>query len=361
MTTAERKAEHIRICLEKAVETDHADNGLSAYRFDHDALPDLDFDEVDTGTTLLGKPLQWPFLIGSMTGGTKGAADRNEGFARAAARVGCGMALGSLRPALEEPSRASTFDVRARVDRLPLLLGNLGIAQLGTPGLMDRLVPLCEALQLDGLIIHLNPLQEVLQPEGDTAFRGLLDRLVECRKALKDSLGLPLAVKEVGSGLSPATADRLKAVDPDLIETAGVGGTSWIRVEGLRAGNPISERCSHTLADWGHSMTESIVHARAAIPRAAIVASGGLRTGLDLARAIRLGASAGAMALPLLRAAENGPEKLDEALETVLFELRTVLFGTGSRTLEELRRAPMRDGQGEPVPVFDVVGSQRSR
>jgi len=352
MSTADRKSEHIRICLEEDVETVERGNGLGGYRFDHQALPELNFHEVDPATTLLGKTLSWPFVIGSMTGGTQGAMDLNRRLAQAAERAGCGMALGSLRPALEDPERVATFDARAFAPDLPLLLGNLGIAQLGDRDMVARLPALCETLRLDGIIIHLNPLQEVLQPEGDTCFRGLLDRLTE----LKGTLGLPVAVKEVGSGLSRGTLERLWPVDPDLVETAGVGGTSWIRVEGLRSGDPVRDSCARHLADWGHTLAESIFCARRILPRAAILASGGLRTGLDLARALRLGASAGAMALPLLKAADQGADALDRLLQSVLFELRVVMFGTGSGDLDQLRRAPMCDMEGKQVPASSETG-----
>ncbi|NOZ02158.1 MAG: type 2 isopentenyl-diphosphate Delta-isomerase [Deltaproteobacteria bacterium] len=353
MSTISRKSEHIRVCVEEDVEPRDANNGLDAFRFDHDALPDLDFDEVDTGASLLGRNLRWPFFIGSMTGGTQGARDLNTRLAVAAARSGCGMALGSLRPALEDPDSLPTFDVRKAAPDLPLLLGNIGIAQMADPRLPDRLPPVCERLRLDGLIVHLNPMQEVLQPEGDTRFKGLLDRLVDFRRLMKQSLDLPLVIKEVGSGFSESTSARLRAVDPDLIETAGTGGTSWIRVEGLRGGDPVRSRCSVTLAGWGHSLAQSISNVRKAMPGTGIVASGGLRTGLDLAVALRLGASAGAMALPLLKAALEGSDRLDEALDTVLFELRAVMFGTGSRTLADLKRAPMMDTNGEQVPLSE--------
>lgn len=346
VSTAERKSEHIRICLEEDVESTAKGNGLDEYRFDHQALPELDFNDVDPATTLLGKALRWPFLVGSMTGGTQDAGELNRLLAQAAQRAGCGMALGSLRPALEDPDRVPTFDARTFAPELPLLLGNLGIAQLRDRGMVARLPALCETLRLDGIIIHLNPLQEVLQPEGDTCFHGLLDRLVD----LKGALGLPVAVKEVGSGLSPGTLERLKPVDPDMVETAGVGGTSWIRVEGLRSGDPVRRACAADLADWGHTLADSMASTRRILPRAAVLASGGLRTGLDLARALRLGASAGAMALPLLKAADQGAEALDQALRTVLFELCVVMFGTGSRDLAQLRYAPMLDALGKPVP-----------
>jgi len=342
MDNGTRKDDHIRICLDGDVETARAGNGLDAFEFDHAALPDLDFSDVNPSTSILGHDLRWPFIVGSMTGGSDRAGGLNMRLAEAASRSGCGMALGSLRPAMEDDALTSTFDVRGRVDDLPLLIGNIGVAQLTQPGLIDRLLHLCEGLRLDGLYVHLNPLQEVLQPGGDTDFKGLLDRLVDLRSKLRRTLDIPLAVKEVGSGLSRQTVEQLVRVGPDLVETSGKGGTSWIKVEGMRAEDPVRQRCAQTLAGWGHTMVESIGHIRELMPGAEIVASGGLRTGLDLALAIRIGADAGAMALPLLRAAEEGPERLDELLDTVLFELSAVMFGTGSRTLKDLRGAPVR-------------------
>lgn len=344
----ERKADHLRICIEEEV-GGGGDPGWSGYRFDHCALPTIRFDDVDPATTLLGRPLAWPFLVGSLTGGTDRAGRLNAVLAAAAEAYGCGMVLGSLRPALEDPAVEATYDVRSSAPGLPLLLGNVGVAQLAEPGIEGRLLALCDRLRLDGIVVHLNPLQEALQSEGDRDWRGLVPRIADLRTALAGA-GKAFGFKEVGSGFSAASARAIGRLRPDLVETAGVGGTSWAKVEGRRALDPARRRAGETFADWGHPTVESLAAVRAAMPSVAAVASGGLRTGLDLARAVRLGASAGAMALPLLRAAAEGGTAVESLLHAMRLELRVAMFATGSRTLADLRRAPMRGPEGGRVP-----------
>jgi len=360
-STGERKADHLRICLDEDVEAG-GDPGWSGYRFDHRALPGIAFDQVDPSTTLLGRPLAWPFLVGALTGGTERAAYLNGLLASAASAHGCGMVLGSLRPALEDPAVEASYDVRATAPGLPLLLGNIGAAQLAAGGfeglapsavegseVEGRLVALCVRLRLDGIVVHLNPLQEALQPEGDRDWRGLAQRIATLGKALAHE-GLALGVKEVGSGFSEATARWIGDLRPALVETAGTGGTSWARVEGLRASDAVRRRAGETFSGWGHPAAESLATLRARAPGVPVVASGGIRTGLDVARAIRLGAAAGAMALPLLRAASEGGAAVDALLRTVCLELRVAMFATGSLTLDDLRRVPMRGPFGARVP-----------
>ncbi len=352
-STGERKADHLRICLDEDVEAG-GDPGWSGYRFDHRALPGIAFDQIDPSTTLLGRPLAWPFLVGALTGGTERAAHLNGLLALAASAHGCGMVLGSLRPALEDPSVEASYDVRATAPGLPLLLGNIGAAQLAPSGIEGagiegRLVALSVRLRLDGIVVHLNPLQEALQPEGDRDWRGLAPRIATLGKALAHE-GLALGVKEVGSGFSEATARWIGHLRPALVETAGTGGTSWARVEGLRAPDAARRRAGETFSGWGHPAAESLATLRARAPGVPVVASGGIRTGLDVARAIRLGAAAGAMALPLLRAASEGGAAVDALLRTLRLELRVAMFATGSLTLDDLRRVPMRGPFGARVP-----------
>lgn len=346
--TGGRKADHLRICLEEEVASG-ADPGWSGYRFEHRALPGIAFDEVDTSSSLLGRSLAWPFLVGALTGGTERGGLLNARLATAAEAVGCGMVLGSLRPALEDAAAEACFDVRAAAPGLPLLLGNVGAAQLAARGIEGRLVDLCARLRLDGIVVHLNPLQEALQPEGDRDWRGLAARVRDLRVVFARE-GLALGVKEVGSGFGPATARWIGDLRPDLVEAAGTGGTSWALVEGRRARDPWTRRLGDTFASWGHPSVESLATLRAGAPGVPVVASGGLQSGLDLARAIRLGASAGAMARLLLQAAEEGEASILGLLTTLRLELRVAMFATGSRTLADLRRTPLRGPDGARVP-----------
>jgi isopentenyl-diphosphate delta-isomerase len=345
--TRTRKERHLDACLHDAVESGRA-SGLADFRFDHAALPEIDLADVDPSVTLLGRRLAWPFLVGAMTGGTGRAGALNDVLARAAAASGCGIAMGSLRVAIEDPAALPTFDVRARVPDVPLLLGNIGASHAGAP-FADRLPGLCARLRLDGLVVHVNPLQEALQAGGEVAWSGVADRIARLKERLAAEAGLPLGVKEVGSGWSPAAAQRLASIEPDFVEAAGVGGTSFAAVEGAIADDPLARRCAATFAAWGHDTASSIASLRDALPGTPIVASGGLRTGLDLAVALRLGATAGAMALPLLRAAEGGEEAVAGVLAAVRQELVLAAFLTGSRTVADLRRAMLRDRRGQPV------------
>lgn len=346
--TGRRKADHLRICREDPVDGPGG-TGLDGFRFDHRPLPGLDLDTVDTGTTLLGRTLGWPFLVGAMTGGTAEAGDLNRRLSVAAEASGCGFSLGSLRAALEDPAALPSYDARAWAPRLPLLLGNIGAAQLAAPGIEGRLADLCRRLGLDGLVVHLNPLQEALQPEGDRDWRGLAGRVAALRDALA-AAGVPLGLKEVGSGFSAAAAGEVARLRPALVETAGTGGTSWARVESRRAPDAARRRAGETFAGWGHSLAASLAVLRARVPGVPVVASGGLRDGLQLAVALRLGASAGAMARPLLQAAAGGAGAVESLLEAVRLELRVAMFAAGCRTLADLRRAPLRDPFGVRVP-----------
>ena len=346
--TGRRKSDHIRICLEEEVEVGR-DPGWADYRFDHQALPEIKLDEVNPATELLGRRLAWPFLTGAMTGGTKQAWQLNALLAVGAEACGCGMVLGSLRPALEDASALASFDVRHEAPCLPLLLGNIGAAQLAVAGIETRILGLCLRLRLDGIIVHLNPLQEALQPEGDRDWRGLRSRIAELRIAMARE-GMALGIKEVGSGISRSTARWIGGLRPDLVETAGLGGTSWARIEGLRSPDDTGSRVARTFETWGHPSVESLASLRKAAPGIPAVASGGLRTGLDLAIALRLGASAGAMALPLLRAAVASEAALASLMNALRKELCLAMFVTGSRTLGDLRRAPIRGPDGKRIP-----------
>jgi isopentenyl-diphosphate delta-isomerase len=331
--TRRRKDQHLDLCLRRAVGS-AVPTGLDAVRLEHRALPEIDFDEVDPSVVVLGKRLRAPLLIGAMTGGSTRARRLNERLARAAARLGLGLALGSQRAMIEDPRRAPSYAVRQAAPDLPLLVGNVGAVQLRrgiSPEAIRRAV---RTVGADALAFHLNPLQEALQPEGDTCFRGILSRL----RAAIPRVGVPCIAKEVGAGISETTARALAALPLAGVETAGVGGTSWARVEAYRAAGTAGEGVGKRLAGWGVPTAESIVACRRAFGRRLVVASGGIRTGRDVAAAIALGADAAATAGPLLAAAERSEAAVVRALEEILLELRVVLFCTGCRRPGELRR-----------------------
>jgi isopentenyl-diphosphate delta-isomerase len=336
---SQRKADHIQINLEKDVASSLT-TGMERLRFDNAALPELDLRAIDTGLTFLGRRLSAPLLISSMTGGTQAARRINLGLAQAAQHAGVAMGLGSLRAALEDPSLAETFQVRRTAPDI-LLLANLGAVQLNYgygPEHCRRAVDLVEA---DALVLHLNALQEALQPEGDSDFSGLLAKIEQVCKALT----VPVVAKEVGWGISAADARRLVQAGVAAIDVAGAGGTSWSQVEMHRTADPQAARLAAAFVGWGIPTADAVRQVRLELPTIPLIASGGLRSGMDVAKGIALGADVGAMAGPFLKAAAESPEAVGRAIGNVVAELRLVMFATGSGDLSALRRARL-----VPVP-----------
>ncbi|MBU1429760.1 type 2 isopentenyl-diphosphate Delta-isomerase, partial [Myxococcota bacterium] len=329
------KDEHIDLCLHQPVESGHA-AGLGAYSLEHDALPEVDLDAVDLSVEILGRRLEAPILIGAMTGGTPRAEILNHRLARVAARLGLGMALGSQRAMIEAPQHTRTFAVRDAAPNLPLLLGNLGAVQLNYGVTTAQINAALEAVGADALNLHLNPLQEAIQPQGDTRFKGLRAALVEAL----EGIARPTLIKEVGAGISRTTALKLAGLKIAGLEVAGVGGTSWAKVESLRGDAPIKAEVGRRLAGFGVDTATSIGHCRAALgPDRLVIASGGVRGGHDVAVALALGADAAALSAPLLRAAEAGEDALERALRVIIEELRVVCFCAGCPSIKALRAA----------------------
>ena len=330
---SQRKADHIQINLERDVASSLT-TGLERLRFDNAALPELDLRAVDTGLTFLGHRMSAPLLISSMTGGTEAAGRLNLGLAQGAQRAGVAMGLGSLRAALEDPSVATTFQVRRTAPDV-LLFANLGAVQLNYGYGPEHCRRAVELVQADALVLHLNALQEALQPEGDTDFSGLL---VKIEQVCKD-LPVPVIAKEVGWGISAADARRLVGAGVAAIDVAGAGGTSWSQVEMHRTSNAEAARLAAAFVGWGIPTADAVREVRLELPAVPLIASGGLRSGIDIAKGIALGADLGAMAGPFLKAAAESPEAVERAIANVVDELRLVMFATGSRDLHALRRA----------------------
>jgi isopentenyl-diphosphate delta-isomerase len=334
VSIADRKDSHLSVCLGEAVETGGDASGFAELRFDHDALPEVDLDEVATDVELLGKRLAAPLVVGAMTGGTPRAGELNRRLAAAAARCRVGFALGSQRRMLQDPSTRATYAVRDAEPDLPLLLGNLGAVQLSYGVGARELQSLVRDVRADALLLHLNPLQEAVQPGGDTRFGALVPKL----RAIVPEVGVPVLLKEVGSGISETTALKIRDLPVAGVETAGVGGTSWSRVESLRTADPIQRGVGELFARWGVPTAESVATCRRVLPDRVVIASGGLRNGIEVAKALALGADAAALALPLLRAAEQSTDAAAEVLRRIVAELRTAMFLTGCRTVADLRR-----------------------
>ncbi len=331
-----RKADHIRINLEEDVAS-RATNGLERVRFVHQALPELDASAIDLSLTWLGRRLKAPVLISSMTGGTEKARLINRNLAAAAQHAGIAMGVGSMRAAVAHPELAASFQVR---DVAPdaVLYANIGAIQLNYGFDLDQCRAAIALMRADGLILHLNPLQEILQPEGDLNWSGLLRRMETVIAALARD-GVPVIVKEVGWGISARAARDLCAIGATAIDVAGAGGTSWSQVEMYRALTESQRRVAAVFADWGIPTAASIRAVREVAPSLPLIASGGLANGLDGAKCIALGADLFGLARPLLHAATVSAEAVREEIEVILGQLRAVMLCTGSASLAQLRTA----------------------
>lgn len=332
--TQSRKADHIRICLEEDVAFRETTTGLEGYRFEHCALPELAAEEIDLHTEFLGHTLQAPLLISSMTGGTEQAQRINHNLATIAQTYGLAMGVGSQRVALENPQLMDTFRVRDVAPDI-FLLANLGAVQLNYGYGVGDCQRLVEGLGANALILHLNPLQECIQPKGDRNFGGLLQKIED----LCQTLTVPVVVKEVGNGISGKVAQQLIQAGVKAIDVAGAGGTSWAKVEGARAQTRLQYRLAQTFADWGIPTSESILKIRQVAPGVPLIASGGLKTGLDAAKTIALGATIAGFARSLLLAADQSVEAVQGEVEILLAELKTVLLCTGVARVQDLAGA----------------------
>lgn len=339
--TEARKAEHLRVIATRDVEA-RTGAGWADVRLVHEALPELDLEAVDLGVEFLGRRLAAPLAIASMTGGHVIARDVNAVLARAAERHGLAMGLGSQRAALRNPALAETYGIVRQEAPGAFLIGNLGVAQLvaqesgGPLGLAEAREAVA-MIRADALAIHLNFLEETVQPEGDRRAAGCAAAL----RGLAAGLEVPLIAKETGAGLARSTALRLRDLGVAALDVGGMGGTSFAVVEGVRAaehGDERGRRLGELLRDWGIPTAVAVVAAApAGLP---LIATGGVRSGLDAAKALALGASLVGVARPLMQAALEGDAAVDAWIEQRLQELRAVLFLTGSRTVAELRARP---------------------
>jgi isopentenyl-diphosphate Delta-isomerase len=327
-----RKADHIRINLEEDVQFPSLTTGFEDYRLVHQALPELDLSRIDTTTGLFGKRLQAPLLISSMTGGTDAAGAINRNLAAAAQQRGVAMGLGSQRTALEQPETIDSFRVRGVAPDV-LLFANLGAVQLNYGYGVEHCRRAVEVVEADALILHLNPLQEALQADGDWNWSGLLGKIEwVCRE-----LGVPILVKEVGWGISEQVARWLAGAGVAGIDVAGSGGTSWSEVEYHRAPTEALRRMAKAFADWGIPTAEALRMVRAGAPGLPLIASGGLRSGIEAAKALSLGAAAVGVASPFLKAASASSEEVIAEIDRFTLELRIAMFCAGAGDLGALR------------------------
>ncbi len=335
--TKRRKIEHIDICVEKDVQAHLISTGLEDIYLIHKALPEISLEEINTSTELFGHKLAAPIIVEGMTGGTEKAAKINEALAEAVEDFKIALGIGSQRVALEDPSLAYTFSI-AR-DKAPhaLLIGNLGAPQIaGEDGLanVQRAVKMIDA---DAFAIHLNSLQEVMQPEGNTSFKQLSEKIRE----ITSKVQVPIIAKETGAGFASEEAKLLEKIGVKAIDIGGAGGTSWAAVESYRAKmrrERSRERLGNVFWDWGIPTAVSTVEV-SQTTQLTVIASGGIRTGIDIAKAIALGADAAGLALPLLKPALEG--EVSNVLQMLVNQVKTAMFLIGVKSVRELKQTPL--------------------
>ena len=331
MRERDRKLEHIRLALEDRMQLDG--HYFDRYAFEHQALPEIDFNEIDTSVEFLGRSLVAPLIISCMTGGNDEAARINRNLALGAEEAGIAIGVGSQRKAFEDETTADSFKIRPYAPSVPIL-GNLGAVQLNYGFGIRECRGAVEMIDADALVFHLNSLQEAIQPEGQRNFSGLLPKM----GAMARELEVPVIAKEIGCGISADVARELVDQGIHIVDTAGLGGTTWARIEAARARNsPLGE----LFADWGIP-TPSAIRQVSGIPGLTVVGSGGVRNGVDVAKAIALGAGLAGMAYPFLCAAQESAEQVLAVARKTVHELKIAMFCIGAKSLDDLSKAKLR-------------------
>lgn len=328
-----RKTEHIRLCLSDHVEGVNKTTGLEGISFIHNALPEIDFNDIQLKTTFLNKQLNAPFLVSSMTGGSELATKININLAKASEEKGWAIGLGSTRALLESRAHEESFLIRKHAKSVPLI-ANIGAVQFNYGYGVEECQRIIDATEADSLVLHLNSLQEVVQDGGDLNFSNLLPKIEEvCKK-----LTVPVGVKEVGFGIDGFVAKKLYRVGVSYIDVAGAGGTSWSQVEKLRSKDPLRKAAAEAFNSWGIPTKDCIVSVKSKLPTTPIVASGGMKTGVDAAKAITLGADVVGFARTLLQAATESVESVIEVMDQIEMELKMTMFGIGAKDLRALKQ-----------------------
>lgn len=331
--TSKRKSEHIDIVLNKEVTAKTITTGFDDFQFKHLAIPEINFSEINLETEFLGKHMKTPFLISSMTGGTEVAWEINRTLAAVAEEKGWAMGTGSVRSAIENPDTAYTFNVRKYAPTIPII-ANLGAVQLNYGYGIDECLKAVETTEADALVLHLNSLQEIFQPEGDTDFKGLLTKIEQ----ICHELSLPVGVKEVGWGISSELAKEFYERGISFVDVAGAGGTTWSQVEKYRnKTDSMKRKAAETFREWGIPTSRCIREINGSVPECPLIGSGGMRNGLDAAKAIALGADLVGFGRSVLQSAVESEELLSEVLEQIELECKIAMFGIGVKSVNELK------------------------
>lgn len=331
-SSPEDKGEHIRLCLENDMESGLS-NGFGKYRLINQPLPEISFGSVDTTCKFLGKDISAPFVISPLTGGSSLSKIINTNLAKAAQDLGVVLSVGSQRLALDNPDLAATYQVREAAPDIPIM-ANLGAVYLNYGYGLDDCEAAVKMIDADALCLYLNPMQKILQGAINLDFEGLVDKIAHlCRH-----LSVPVVVKEVGFGLSPKAAELLAEAGVTCLDIAGAGGTSWAKIT-RQMKKSVWGQTGACFDDWGTPTAEALVSVRQAVENTQLIASGGIRNGLDMAKALALGADYAGMALPLLRPAKQSADAVKSRIESVVHELRIAMLCSGVKTLEDFKKA----------------------
>jgi isopentenyl-diphosphate Delta-isomerase len=330
----QRKKEGIDIPLQKNVQAKTTSTYLEYVRLVHNALPEIDYDDIDTSTTFLRNKFSAPIIIDSMTGGTDQATVINSRLGELAEKYSFGMGVGSQRAGLKSEELAASYSIARKNAPNAFLIANIGGAQLAKGFTVDEAKRIVKMIRANALVVHLNPLQELVQPEGEPRYKGVLAKISELAK----TIDVPVIVKEVGAGISKEVAIKLEMADVSAINIAGAGGTSWAGVEKLRAESAkddLKKLLGEMFWDWGIPTAASLIEVRRAV-KLPLIASGGLRNGLEVAKCIVLGANMAAMAFPFLRTAAQSSESLFAFADAILAELKSTMFLVGAKDIGAL-------------------------
>ena len=331
--TGKRKADHIRICLEKKAQARNATAGFEDIQLIHRALPEVNKEKINLSTSFFGKKFSAPLIVGAMTGGTEEAIEINSSIAEAVENLHLGMGVGSQRAAIEDKKLEKTFSVARKKAPTAFLIANIGGAQLVRGYKLKEIKKAMEMIDADALAVHLNSVQETLQPEGETNFKGVLAKIGE----IAVELDKPVIVKETGCGISGEVAKSLEDAGVKAIDIGGVGGTSFAAVEYYR----ISQKdMGELLWDWGIPTVVSLIESTQTV-KIPVIASGGVRSGLDIAKSLALSAKLASVCQPVLEAAVKGTKETQELLSGLISELKNVMFLVGAENLEALAKVPL--------------------
>ena len=333
--TGKRKEDHIRICLGNKAQAKNATTGFEDIQLIHRALPEVNKSKINLTTTFLGKKFSAPIIVGAMTGGTEHATQINSAIAQAVEKLGLGMGVGSQRAAIEDQKLEETYAITRKMAPNAFLIANIGGVQLVHGYGLKEVRKVVEMINADAVAVHLNALQEAVQPEGQTNFKGVLAKIAE----IAGALDTPVIVKETGAGISAEDAKALEDAGVKAIDVGGVGGTSFAAVEYHRTSTK-QVLSGEAFWDWGIPTAVSLIETVQTV-KLPVIASGGLRSGTDIAKALALGASLGSISQPILQTAVKSAQETEDKLKSLIEELRNALFLVGAEKIVDLTKIPV--------------------